>query len=498
LLRASKSSKEDIRHIVKYKQHHTNRSSSMGLSHAVPVKETENGSNEYFYYASSSMQGYRPEQEDSHCNQHSVTIDPTKNVHESNYHYSMFGVFDGHAGMYKFFTLTNILTHHTTGWMASDYCSKNLVKFVVDREENRLVQLQEEEKQQTNSHDRNSNRVWSVDQIFTDAYVECDRELRNYYISREIAVEIGAGTTSISVWCKFPTSDNQSREIEFICANVGDSRAILYDVNQTVALSEDHKPTNALERERIEKAGKVVHMGRVNGNLAVARAFGDFRYKDTPNIADIEQAVSVEPEMKRYLMTPSLTSDDYQFVVLACDGLWDKMTNGDVSAWILTHLKEYHIFDESVALTDDQMEPLQHTWLDKHVSSWNSDDYAAWVESVPTKIRRHFRTTFQNGSDLATRVQSDELWNELMEKREGISHSSDFDPEEAGKIFRKIVLDRIAEQEARLSKREIRTTVDKLTFLTERLIDYSVFKKRSEDNVSVTIILLKKPTTTKE
>ena len=41
-----------------------------------------------------------------------------------------------------------------------------------------------------------------------------------------------------------------------------------------VELSIDHKPTCLDEKLRIKKAGGVVVNGRVNGNLAIARALG--------------------------------------------------------------------------------------------------------------------------------------------------------------------------------------------------------------------------------
>ena len=60
------------------------------------------------------------------------------------------------------------------------------------------------------------------------------------------------------------------------CANAGDSRGVLYCDTNSVGLSEDHKPDNELELRRISKANHFVEDSRVDGNLALSRAFGDF------------------------------------------------------------------------------------------------------------------------------------------------------------------------------------------------------------------------------
>ena len=60
------------------------------------------------------------------------------------------------------------------------------------------------------------------------------------------------------------------------CANAGDSRGVLNKGGVAVALSEDHKPDNPDEVKRIEKANHMVEDSRVDGNLALSRAFGDF------------------------------------------------------------------------------------------------------------------------------------------------------------------------------------------------------------------------------
>lgn len=70
--------------------------------------------------------------------------------------------------------------------------------------------------------------------------------------------------------------DNYER---LIIANAGDSRCVMCRGGRAVALSEDHKPDNAEEKRRIEKAGSIIVEGRVDGNLNLSRSLGDLKYK---------------------------------------------------------------------------------------------------------------------------------------------------------------------------------------------------------------------------
>jgi serine/threonine protein phosphatase PrpC len=68
-------------------------------------------------------------------------------------------------------------------------------------------------------------------------------------------------------------------DTEIICANAGDSRCVLSDNGKAVEMSVDHKPDNAGEKARIEKAGGFVEDNRVKGVLNLSRSLGDLEYK---------------------------------------------------------------------------------------------------------------------------------------------------------------------------------------------------------------------------
>lgn len=78
------------------------------------------------------------------------------------------------------------------------------------------------------------------------------------------------------------------------CANAGDSRSIASVNGQVEVLSMDHKPNNEIELKRICEAGGWVEFNRVNGNLALSRALGDFVFKRNPDKTPQEQIVTGE------------------------------------------------------------------------------------------------------------------------------------------------------------------------------------------------------------
>ncbi|KAK1417613.1 hypothetical protein QVD17_26743 [Tagetes erecta] len=101
-------------------------------------------------------------------------------------------------------------------------------------------------------------------------------------------------------------------------ANVGDSRAVLSKRGQAIQMSTDHEPNN--ERGSIENRGGFVSnmpgdVARVNGQLAVSRAFGD---------KNLKTHLRCDPDIQN-----SDIDANTEILILASDGLWKVMTNQD-------------------------------------------------------------------------------------------------------------------------------------------------------------------------
>lgn len=104
-----------------------------------------------------------------------------------------------------------------------------------------------------------------------------------------------------------------------LVANAGDCRAVLCRRGKAVPMSRDHKPSCMVERNRIEALGGYVDDGYLNGRLGTSRALGDWHII---GLKGVDCPLSAEPE----LMEVVLTEED-EFMIIGCDGLWDVFTN---------------------------------------------------------------------------------------------------------------------------------------------------------------------------
>jgi len=243
-------------------------------------------------YGLSSMQGWRIEMEDAH----SAII----GIPDQKETVSWFAVFDGHAGS-----------------RVSAHCAHHLLDCIRTNDDFTCT-LQHEH---TLSKDE---LLQGVEKGILKGFLELDEKLRK--IPEVASGEDKSGTTAV---CSLITDKY------VIIANCGDSRGVFCVNGKPALATQDHKPTNEPERERIQKAGGSVYIQRVNGSLAVSRALGDFEYKNVEGKGPTEQLVSPEPEV---FIKERIPGED-EFLVLACDGVWDVMTNQDICDFICSRLK---------------------------------------------------------------------------------------------------------------------------------------------------------------
>lgn len=116
--------------------------------------------------------------------------------------------------------------------------------------------------------------------------------------------------------------------------NLGDSRGVICRNNCAIPLSKDHKPSWPEEKYRIEKLNGKIYLDKYDDwrihDLSVSRAFGDIYAH--PHVCQT-------PDIFNYLISPK-----DKFVVLACDGLWDVLSNQDVINYIL-----YNCYNDSLS-----------------------------------------------------------------------------------------------------------------------------------------------------
>ena len=220
-------------------------------------------------WATASMQGRRLEMEDTHFQGEIPGLE----------NHFLFAVFDGHRGD-----------------AAALYAKENILEEIV-----KVPSFLEYSA---------TKDVAVLEKAMQECFLEIDKKMRVVFMEN-----VRSGCTAIAVILT-PT--------HIVTANAGDSRALLSRNGAVVELSQDHKPRNEIERLRIEKAEGCVFQNRVDGIFAVSRALGDFEYKDV-KFSPEEFKITAFPDLNVQVRHP-----DDEFILLACDGIWDVSTNQEV------------------------------------------------------------------------------------------------------------------------------------------------------------------------
>jgi len=179
---------------------------------------------------------------------------------------AFFGVFDGHSGR-----------------MAADFAAENMGQNIVDA----MLSMGDEKED-------------IVEQAVRAGYLTTDAEF--------LKQEVGSGTACVTALII---------DGNLVVSNAGDCRAVISRDGASEALTCDHRAGREDERQRIENLGGIVDLRhgvwRVQGSLAVSRAIGDSHMKEW---------IIAEPDTRKIEIT-----SDCEFLILASDGLWDKVSN---------------------------------------------------------------------------------------------------------------------------------------------------------------------------
>ena len=139
---------------------------------------------------------------------------------------------------------------------------------------------------------------------------------------------------------------------KIIIANVGDSRLVLFKNGKVFFATEDHKPNTETEKKRIKNAGGEIYQtftyfplrqnGReieapwrvLPGRLSVSRTFGDVEAKD-PKFGGIGGVVMALPDITEFDL-----DDEFNFMVIGCDGIFDVLSNEEILECVKIVLNE--------------------------------------------------------------------------------------------------------------------------------------------------------------
>lgn len=282
------------------------------LSKPVQEKYSENGECNTIKFGSCGMQGWRKRMEDSHISDLNIS----KNTH-------IFGVFDGHGGK----EVAQFVKNHFTEEIKQNknYKSGNYKKALIEN----FLKIDElilEPKGMTEL--KNYAKISKEEDDLRDkSNPSKQKELYSQYMSSIPRDEnIGMFTGCTATVCLI--SDNK-----IFFANAGDSRIVISKKGVAYAMTIDHKPELDSERNRIYKADGWVSDGRIKGNLNLSRSLGDMEYKQNKKLKAEEQMITAFPD----ILEDSIK--DIDFIVIACDGIWDCLSNQEVVNFVSKRLK---------------------------------------------------------------------------------------------------------------------------------------------------------------
>jgi len=282
----------------------------LGLSHPVTSKRLYRIGNESYRVGMATMHGWRETMEDDHTVELSLPKHPD---------YAFFGIFDGHSGS-----------------LCAHYMAQKLFK-----------------------------NVDNIENFTDDALAKVCLSTDEQFLTSEDFLYNDDGCA-----CIFTLINKKDDKIILTNGNIGDSRTVFakYEKENTykaVACTYDHKPTDEKEKERIIAAHGYVSLQRVDGQLALSRAFGDRQLKTPADFPGEKKKVSSFPD---FIQVNDATSADFLF--MACDGIYeaDIFDRQNVIDWIAKKME-----------TTDDLAQICAELLDECLERGSHDNMSAMI-----------------------------------------------------------------------------------------------------------------------
>lgn len=216
-----------------------------------------------------------------------------------------------------------------------------------------------------------------VSQALVQAFLDMDDSLRKILVTDSNVVHNESGSAVI---CALISPSH------IYCANLGDCRCVLASKGDVVAMSADHKPSLYEEEKRIQQAGGFVQFDRVNGMLAMSRALGDFTYKMNDKLSASKQLVIAYPDISVRSRSP----DSDMVLILACDGVWDVVSNYEAANFVTYPLEKQNTVESStgIELVSDKLsaQDLAESLVDWALKRESTDNISAVVVKFPAVL----------------------------------------------------------------------------------------------------------------
>lgn len=328
------------------------------LSEPQTDKETDTFNDTHFRVGSSSMQGWRKMQEDAHkivlgfgqSKSDRIKADKLRMKDNLPPCAGLFTVMDGHGGgdvsAYASTRLEKVFSQLHCDEKSDDHIYQQIImnldadirKYFTDlananstaEEGPQMQDLLEQEFSEAKKRDSQMTREKAAELIMKVLHHQKQKSP-----TQNLSDTMGCTcVTSLII----PREEKGVLTYFVKATNSGDSRVLVWNQEtNTVHGTKDHKPNDPHEKARIEAAGGEVRemtaggdrvQYRVNGNLNLCRALGDYEYKQRTDLTAPQQMITSCPDVYSW---PCKEGD---IVVLACDGIFDVLTNQQVIDFI--------------------------------------------------------------------------------------------------------------------------------------------------------------------